>query len=133
MARQAWLRLLQDWPMSNRATSRSTGAFVDALGSWSGGTGPLYRRLARAVAHAVARGVLAAGARRPSERVLAATLAIGRGTAVAAIDALVADGLVSRRRGSGTYVTAASVALPEGREGSALVHRLVDGSEPSTD
>jgi DNA-binding transcriptional MocR family regulator len=41
----------------------------------------------------------------------------------------VAEGLVERRRGSGTYVLGAgTLSLPPGREGSALVHRLVDRS-----
>ena len=96
--------------------------------------GPLFRRLARATASAIERGALADGSRLPSERVLAETLAIGRGTAVAAYDVLVADGLLERRRGSGTFVAVtAQPRLPEGREGSALIHRLVERSDPSTD
>jgi DNA-binding transcriptional MocR family regulator len=48
---------------------------------------------------------------------------------VAAYDLLVADGLVERIHGSGTFVIGAgSLGLPRGREGSALVARLVDRS-----
>jgi DNA-binding transcriptional MocR family regulator len=102
---------------------------VDELGEWALGGGPLYRQLARAIAGAIERGVLERGTRLPPERLLASSLVVSRGTAVAAYDTLVGDGLVERRRGSGTYVVGpGTLALPPGREGSALVHRLVDRS-----
>jgi len=107
---------------------------LDALGDWQGGRRPLFRSLARAIAGAVERGAVPADARLPSERALAEALAVGRGTAVAAYGVLVADGLLERRRGSGTYVTVTDQPpLPHGREGSALVHRLVERSELSAD
>jgi DNA-binding transcriptional MocR family regulator len=120
----------------DRATSDRSGAvydIVDVLGPWSEGQGPLFRRLARAIAGAVERGAVANGARLPSERALAATLAVGRGTAVAAYDILVAAGMIERRHGSGSYVRLdGSGLLPPGREGTALVHRLVErGDHPS--
>src|SRR4051812_22667220 len=93
--------------MTKRATSARSGAvdgLVGAIGPWSQGRGPLFRRLARAVGNAIERGALVEDARLPSERALADALAVGRGTAVAAYDALVEDGLVERRRGSGTFV-----------------------------
>ena len=102
---------------------------VDELGDWATGTGPLFRQLARGVAGAIERGVLERGTRLPPERSLAGALAVSRGTAVAAYDLLVGEGLVERRRGSGTYVVGAgALSLPPGREGSALVHRLVERS-----
>lgn len=123
--------------MPNRATSSRSGSvteFVSALGSWSESAGPLFRNLARAIAGAIERGALADGDRLPSEREAARALAIGRGTAVAAYDVLVADGLLHRRMGSGTYVAVSDQPpLPPGREGSALVHRLVERSQPTTD
>lgn len=65
----------------------------------------------------------------PAERRLAIALGVGRGTVVAAYDELVADGVVERRRGSGTFVLGPdTLGLPPGREGSTLVHRLVDRS-----
>ena len=104
------------------------------LGAWSDLRGPLFRRLARAVASAIERGALPDGFRLPSERSLATTLSIGRGTAVAAYDVLVADGLVERRRGSGTFVAVTDQPrLPEGREGSALIDRLVERSDPTSE
>ncbi len=118
----------------NRATSGRSGAlgdFLSAIGTWIDGPGPLFRRLSRAVASAVERGALPQGSRVPSERDVAVALSIGRGTAVAAYELLVADGLLERRRGSGTYVSISDQPLlPPGREGSALVHRLVERSEP---
>ena len=118
--------------MPNRATSRRVDQarrVVDELGDWSVGSGPLFRRLAVAVSRLVERGALAQGERLPSERALAAALSVSRGTAVAAYDQLVADGVVERRQGSGTYaVGSAAVGLPSGREGSGLVARLVDAS-----
>lgn len=95
--------------------------------------GPLFRRLARSVAAAVDRGALRRGTRLPAERQLAAALGVSRGTVVAAYDDLVADGVVERRRGSGTYVLGPdTLGLPPGREGSVLVHRLVDRSSGPT-
>jgi len=107
---------------------------VDELGDWSVGAGPLFRRLARALTRSLERGAVAPGARLPSERALANALRVSRGTAVTAYDLLVADGLVERRLGSGSFaVGSAGAGLPAGREGSALVARLVDRSaEPQT-
>lgn len=102
---------------------------VAELGDWAVGGGQLFRLLARALGAAIERGTLAPGARLPAERVLAAAVSVSRGTAVAAYDLLVADGLVERIGGSGTFVIGAgSLGLPPGREGSALVARLVDRS-----
>jgi DNA-binding transcriptional MocR family regulator len=102
---------------------------VDVLGAWSDGAGPLYRLLARAITAAIEHGDLPRGARLPAERALAAAIDVSRGVVVAAYDELVADGLVERRRGSGTFVAGSpDVGLPPGREGSALVGRLVAGA-----
>ncbi|KAB2339514.1 GntR family transcriptional regulator [Actinomadura rudentiformis] len=48
----------------------------------------------------------------PSERRLAETLGVSRPTLRAAIDDLVADGLLDRRHGSGTYVAEPRIAVP---------------------
>src|SRR3954471_2301389 len=87
------IRLCHNWHMRNRATLPASGTvhdLLDVLGPWPAGQGPLFRQLARAVASAVERGALPNDTRLPSERRLAETLAIGRGTAVAAYDLLVA-------------------------------------------
>ncbi|MEY2434505.1 MAG: hypothetical protein QOC92_4230 [Acidimicrobiaceae bacterium] len=120
--------------MTRRANSRqvdrpgdAVARLVDAVGDWSLGSAPLFRQLARAIAGAIERGEFGRGTRLLPERALAAAMVVSRGTAVAAYDVLVADGLVERRQGSGTYVLGAGVlGLPPGREGSALVHRLVE-------
>ena len=119
--------------MANRANSRQVdqadalAQLVEELGDWAIGSAPLFRQLARRIASGIERGVLGRGTRLPPERGLAAALVISRGTAVAAYDLLVADGLIERRQGSGTYVLGAgALGLPPGREGSALVHRLVE-------
>jgi DNA-binding transcriptional MocR family regulator len=121
--------------MERRANSREVDRadalahLVAELGDWAIGTAPLFRQLARAMASGIERGVLGRGTRLPPERALAAALVVSRGTAVAAYEVLVADGLVERRQGSGTYVLGAgALGLPPGREGSALVHRLVERS-----
>ncbi len=121
--------------MTNRSTSAKVARsgelrrLVDTLGDWAVGPGPLFRQLARAVAGAIEGGALAEGLRLPSERGLSSALFVSRGTTVAAYDQLVADGLVERRHGSGTFVAGpAALGLPDGREGSALVHRLVERS-----
>jgi DNA-binding transcriptional MocR family regulator len=102
---------------------------VTELGDWSQGPGPLFRQLARALTAGIERGALAPATRLPAERVLAGALSVSRGTAVSAYELLVADGLLERVRGSGTFVIGAgSLSLPPGREGSTLVARLVDRS-----
>src|SRR6478609_9658990 len=111
-------------PSSAIAPSRgdraaSSAVAVGVLGDWTAGSGPLYRRLARAVAGAVERGDLEPRRRLPSERVLGPALAVSRGVVVAAYGQLVAEGIVVRQVGSGTFVAPAQVgALPAGREGS---------------
>jgi len=92
--------------------------FTSILGAWQSAPGPLYRRLAAAIASAVAAGRLPAGSRLPAERPLAAALAVSRTTVIGAYDVLREEGWVESRRGSGTRVRALSRTLPP--EGAAL-------------
>ncbi|WP_052845439.1 PLP-dependent aminotransferase family protein [Streptomyces sp. NRRL S-31] len=78
--------------------------FVAALGDWRSRPGPLGRALAAAVREAVVDGRLPAGTRLPPERELARTLRLSRGTVVAALSLLRADGWLSTRHGSGSAV-----------------------------
>ncbi len=68
------------------------------------GAGPLYLQLQRRIADAMLRGVLAPGASLPAERDIAAITGLSRVTVRKAIEALVAQGLLIQRRGSGTFV-----------------------------
>ncbi|MEV6805236.1 PLP-dependent aminotransferase family protein [Streptomyces sp. NPDC051132] len=78
--------------------------FVAALGDWRTRSEPLARALAAAVREAVIDGRLPAGTRLPSERELARTLRLSRGTVVAALSLLRADGWLRTRHGSGSAV-----------------------------
>ncbi len=81
---------------------------LDVLGSWSMHSGPLYRRLATAIQHAIANGEIPPGTALPAERHLAKSLALGRSTVVGAYDLLRADGLLESKQGSGTWVAGAA-------------------------
>ncbi|MGB7755524.1 MAG: PLP-dependent aminotransferase family protein [Salinisphaera sp.] len=73
-------------------------------------------------------GELAAGARLPSSRVLAAELGIGRNTALAALDHLSAEGFVVARAGAGVYVAETGFARPAA-PGTAMGSRSLGLSE----
>lgn len=65
---------------------------------------PLYLQLARKLAAAVRNGRYQAHEALPSERMLSEYLGVSRVTARSAIDQLVDEGLIVRRRGSGNYI-----------------------------
>ena len=65
---------------------------------------PLYLQLAQKLAQAIRDGRYLADEALPSERVLSESLKLSRVTARKAIDQLVDQGLVVRRRGSGNYI-----------------------------
>ena len=83
------------------------------LGPWSVGTGPLYDRLARALAAAIDRGELGVGDVLPTERDLARRLELSRTTVVGAYGELKEAGRLDSRQGRGTWVRA-SDAPPSG-------------------
>ncbi|MEV4558005.1 PLP-dependent aminotransferase family protein [Kitasatospora sp. NPDC049285] len=70
------------------------------------GRGELTGQLTRALREAVRDGRLAAGARLPATRVLAAELGVSRGVVVEAYEQLAAEGYLVGRQGSGTRVAA---------------------------
>jgi GntR family transcriptional regulator / MocR family aminotransferase len=69
------------------------------------GHGPLFLRIAHAIAEDVTRGRLRPGARLPGTRQLAATLSVHRNTVVAAYAELATEGWVQTQRGGGTFVS----------------------------
>lgn len=71
---------------------------------------PLYRQLYRRLRLAIVEGRLQPGSRLPSTRALSVEWGVGRNTAIAAVEQLIAEGYLTARIGSGTYV---SEALPD--------------------
>lgn len=65
---------------------------------------PLYLQLAESLRGMIRGGAVRVGEALPSERELSAMTSISRVTVRKAIDALLREGLLSRRPGSGTYV-----------------------------
>lgn len=68
------------------------------------GAGPLYLQLQRRIAGAIAAGGLKPGDSLPPERDMAAMTGLSRVTVRKAVQALVAEGALTQRRGSGTFV-----------------------------
>jgi GntR family transcriptional regulator len=66
---------------------------------------PLYMQLQHTLRAAIQSGVLAADTAIPAERNLAEDLEISRITVRKAVDGLVEEGLLVKRRGAGTFVT----------------------------
>jgi GntR family transcriptional regulator/MocR family aminotransferase len=66
---------------------------------------PLQTQVYASIRRAILDGVVAAGSRLPSSRALAADLGISRMTAVLVFDQLAAEGYITARAGSGTFVT----------------------------
>jgi len=71
--------------------------------------GPLYQQLDRKIRFAIVQNKLAPGEPLPAEREMAEQFAISRITVRKALDALVGEGLLNRRHGTGTFVAAARV------------------------
>jgi DNA-binding GntR family transcriptional regulator len=65
----------------------------------------VYLRIQRDIAVAIAEGEYAPGSRIPSETSLAKRFGVTRMTVRHAVDGLIREGLVTRRHGSGTYVS----------------------------
>ena len=92
---------------------------------------PLFEQVAAALREQVTSGVLAPGARIPSTEALRAEFGVARNTARHAVGALVAEGLLVARHGSGVFVRAgqAAPAVPELGEVLAEVRALRDAVE----
>jgi len=68
------------------------------------GTLPLYQKIMLLTEEKIKSGVLAPGDRLPSERKLADALNVNRSTVIRAMEELTAQGVLMRKKGSGTYV-----------------------------
>jgi DNA-binding transcriptional MocR family regulator len=84
----------------------------ERLGRWSSGRGPLPVLLSARLRRLIDEGELAPGEPLPPDRALAAALAVGRSTVVAAYEELRREGRIVRRQGSGTRVAGAGQAGP---------------------
>jgi DNA-binding transcriptional MocR family regulator len=100
---------------------------VRLLGPWSARRGPRYVRLADAIQDAIHQDGIDDGALLPPERALAQSLAISRGTIVAAYGVLADRGLVERRQGSGTRVIGAGVPAIGRAHRNPQFNRIVSG------
>ncbi len=67
---------------------------------------PIYRQITDQIVYAIAGGRLQAGDKLPSVRELARALPANQNTVLKAYELLERDGLIERRHGDGTYVTA---------------------------
>lgn len=65
---------------------------------------PLYAQIRQALIARIAAGEFAAGTSIPSEMALASESGVSPGTVRKAIDALVAEGVLTRRQGKGTFI-----------------------------
>ena len=85
--------LIEQWLPARLDASRSAGV-------------PKYVHLRNVLAHAIAEGKLAEGAKLPPEEALAEMTGVSLGTVQKALRSLVDDGLVTRKAGMGTFVAA---------------------------
>jgi len=110
--------------------------FVNLLGRWTAGEGPLYERLGSAIRRALERGELPSGTRLPAERTLARLLSVSRTTVVTAYESLRQEDRLVSRQGSGTRVQggAAGAIAPKKDEIAGSFRRhpvyrgLIEGS-----
>src|SRR5262249_41765224 len=97
----------------------------ERLGRWPAGRGPLHVLLAGRLRRLIDDGELPPGAALPPDRTLAAALAVGRTTVVAAYDLLRTEGRIVRRQGSGTRVAGSvAAAAPDTTSAPIFLHLL---------
>ncbi|WP_235303551.1 GntR family transcriptional regulator [Sphingopyxis sp. MWB1] len=96
------------------------------------GSTPLYVQLQQLLRDAIAEGRVAAEDAIPTERDLAHKLDVSRITVRKAIDGLVDEGLLTRRRGTGTFVRGARVEKSFSKLSSFSEDMMSRGRHPST-
>jgi GntR family transcriptional regulator len=79
-------------------------SLADRIGKLEG-RGPLYRRLQDALRRAIETSILGPQDALPPERDLATDFSVSRITVRKALDGLVAEGLLQRKQGAGTFVS----------------------------
>jgi DNA-binding transcriptional MocR family regulator len=114
----------QSWPIED---------VIVSIGPWTHRQGRLNARLADALADAIAQTGVDAGDRLPPERHLAEALDVSRGTVVAAYGALAERGIVERRRGSGTTITAPRRASAGRHHRDPRLNRIIAGPDVAID
>jgi len=92
-------------PQAEPETSAVLARILAHLPAAGASEDPLYLQLAGAMRQLIERGELRGGEALPSERVLVKATGLSRVTVRSAIDDLFRDGLISRRRGAGSYVS----------------------------
>lgn len=85
---------------------------------------PIYRQLIDQIRDRIAVGHLKVGDRLPSVRELAQSLPANQNTVLKAYDLLERDGLIERRHGNGTFVTASGVKLSSAKRREQLTAAL---------
>ncbi|WP_216671337.1 phosphonate metabolism transcriptional regulator PhnF [Mangrovicoccus sp. HB161399] len=91
---------------------------------------PIWAEIARALRREIAEGGYAPGDRLPTEAQLSARFGVNRHTVRHALSALVEEGLVLTRRGSGAFVAARPADYPIGRRTRFTENLLAAGQRP---
>lgn len=86
---------------------------------------PIYRQIVNQIRYMVASGVLRPGEELPPIRTLALELKVTPNTVVKAYDELERAGIVQKRQGSGTFVSARRPKLAD-RERREIIEQRVD-------
>ena len=92
---------------------------------------PLYLQIASSIRHQIMEGRIATGEALPSERELCKLNQASRVTVRKAVDQLIAEGLLLRKQGSGTFV-AERIAVPGTHLGGFTETALARGKAPDS-
>ncbi len=87
---------------------------------------PIYRQIVNQVRYMVASGLLQPGEEIAPVRALALQLNVTPNTVVKAYDELESLGVIFKRRGAGTYIAEAAVALAD-QERLRIISQRIDG------
>lgn len=85
---------------------------------------PIYRQICNQIKYLIASGQLKTGQELPGVRTLAEQLTVTPNTVVKAYDELEAEGLLEKRRGSGTYVSDTDSPLTRKEQRRILTQRI---------